>query len=366
MIIDEQKEYLVQVTIIEARHLAGKNDSGMSNPFVKIKCSSLPVQTSEVIQDTLSPSWNQSFTFQGLKLYKQELETTELSFEVFSKNSFFGNSLIGRYAINLSTLYKNANHEFFNSWLTLSNPDDPDEAQGYLLVDCFVIGAGDKPPVHSANDKVNQDVADEDEELNIDSMSPDQLREYQEKKKGIIILGKPSIARKSFQLSVYLFKCESLVDFEGSKCNAFISARASGLVQRTKVVPNNSAPMFNQKIMFPCYFPILNDKILLRLWNHESRSSDEFIANIPEFSLNNDFFNISKLISMGGRMAAKWVNLYGIPPWERNSGFINTFVKKRHPQEGTYFMGRILLSFSLLANEKPSYCVAPCNAFYVC
>jgi hypothetical protein len=369
MIIDEKKEYLVQATVIEARHLTGKDSSGMSNPFVKIKCADLAVQTTEVLHETLTPVWNQSFTFSGLRLMEQEFQTAELSFEVYSKNRFLGNELIGKYSIGLSTLYKDANHEYFNVWLTLASPDDPDESQGYLLVDCFVIGSGDKPPVHSLNDKTNQDVADEDEDVNIDTMKFDELKAYQDKKQGIIILGKPSVARKSFQLSVYVFKAENLVDFGSmvgsGKCNAFISARAVGLVQRTKIVGNNSNPGYNQKMLFPCYFPFLNDKILLRIWNHQPRSADEFIANIPEFSVPNDYFNISKLISMGGRMPAKWINLYSIPPWERNNGFMNNFVKIRHPKEGTFFMGRVLLSFSLLPNEKPAFCVMPCNPFYV-
>jgi hypothetical protein len=366
---EDIKEYLVQCNVIEARHLAGKNDNGMSNPFVKIQCAHLPIQGTEVTYDCLTPVWNQSFSFIGLKLNSQEFQTAELSFNVYSKNNFFGNDLIGKYAIGLSTLYKNANHEFFNVWLTLSNPEDPDAAQGYLLVDCFIIAAGDRPPVHSINDKVNQDVADEDDEINLDNMNIDELKAYQEKKQGIIILGKPSVVRKSFQLSIYVFKAESLINFPGVfgpvKPNTFISARCMGLVQKTVNIKNNSTPIYNQKLQFPCYYPILNDKILLRMWNYSTGSSDEFIANIPEFSVSNDFFNLSKLISIGGRMPAKWINLYGIPPNERNTGFIANFVKKRHPFEGTWFMGRILISFSLLPNEKPSYSVAPCNPFYV-
>ena len=369
MIVEERKEYLVQATVIEARHLTGKNSSGLSSPFVKIQASNLPVQATDTVEDNLSPSWNQSFTFTGLNLTNQELQSSELTFEVFNRNSFFTNDLIGRYSINLSTLYSNANHEYFNVWLTLSSPEDSDDSQGYLLVDCFIISSLDKPPAHSLNDKANQDLMDEDEELNIDSMKYDELKEYQEKKQGIIILGKPSVARKSFQLSVYIFKAENLVDFDSligkGKCNAFVSARAVGLVQRTKIVGNNSSPVYNQKIMFPAYFPFLNDKILMRIWHHQESSSDQFIANIPEFSVPNDFFNISKLISIGGKMAARWINLYSIPPFERNNGFINNFVKRKHPKEGTYFMGRILLSFSLLANEAPIFSVTSCNPFYV-
>jgi len=127
------------------------------------------------------------------------------------------------------------------------------------------------------------------------------------------------------------------------------------------MIKKNNGPVYNQKLMFPCYYPFLNDKILLRIWNYGVNRADDFIANIPEFPAPNDFFNITKLISLGGRMPAKWINLYGIPPWERNT--IGTNIK--HPKEGTAYLGRILLSFTLLANEKPVYTTVPCNPYYV-
>ena len=368
MLNDEQKEYLVQVTIVEARHLTEKSEEGLSNPFVKIRCVDLAPQSTNILYGTLTPIWNQSFTFTNLNLSKLEIQKSELTIEIWSKNNFFGNSLIGTYAIGLFTLYKNANHEFYNCWLTLTNPDFPNEAQGYLLVHCFIIGTGDKPPIHSLNDRVNNDEEEEDEELNLDTMTIDQLKAYQEKKLGIIVLGKPNIVRKSFQLSVYIFKAEGLMNMEqmifgGGKTDAFVSCRAVGLVHKTKTIKNNVNPLYNQKLLFPCYFPVLNEKILLRMWH--SNTKDDFIADIPEYPEPHDFFNINKLLVSGGRMAAKWINLYSIPPIERNIGFISNFVKKKHPRQGTCYMGRVLLSLSLLPKEKPNFCVTSCNPFYV-
>lgn len=114
-------------------------------------------------------------------------------------------------------------------------------------------------------------------------------------------------------------------------------------------------------MIFPVYYPVLNDKIILRMWNLESQAADQFIGGLPEFTTKNDFFNISKLISIGGRMPAKWINVYCIPPLERNTAF----TKIKHPKEGTAFMGRALISFQLLPNEKPAFCVSNCNPFYV-
>lgn len=364
--LSRKKEYLVQVTIIEARFLVAKDD-GSSNPFVKMTCSNLPVQATELVERNLSPVWNQSFTFSGLELTEQEFQTSELQFQVCSKNNFFGNDLIGEYAINLSTLYKNANHEYYNVWLCLTNPEEEEEtdsAQGYLLIDCFIIAEGDRPPVHSINDKLNTDVEEDDEEFNIDSLNFEQLREYQEKKMGIQVLGKPSVARKAFQLCSYVLKADSLIDFPGVfnpvKPNFFVSCRAMGLVHRTKSGTSN-APLIYQKLLFPTYFPFLNDKIVMRAWHYQKGGQDKFIANIPEFTSNNDFFNISKLMSMGGRMAAKWINLYGIPPLERNDQISG---RRKHPLSGTAFLGRVQISFALIANPSPTYDIVACHPFY--
>ena len=364
---EEKREYLLQITIVEARHLKGKSEEGLSNPFVKIRCVDLSPQATNILYGTLTPIWNQSFTFSNINLSKTDIQRSELNIEVWSKNNFFGNSLIGTYAIGLFTLYRNSNHEFYNSWLTLTNPDFENEAQGYLLVHCFIIGSGDKPPIHSLNDLVNNDEEEEDNELNLDNMTIEALKAYQEKKQGITILGKPNVIRKSFQLSIYIFKAENLLNMEnlmfgGEKTDPFISCRAVGLVHKTKTVTNNSNPIYNQKLMFPCYFPVLNEKIILRIWH--SSTQDVFIADIPEKPEPTDFFNINKLLVIGGRMPAKWINLYSIPPHERNVGLIN-IKRKKHPKEGTSYMGRILLSLSLIPKEKPLFSITSCNPFYV-
>jgi len=363
MIVDDKKEYLLQASVIEARHLKPK-DAGMSNPMVVITCGNLQQQATECIQANLSPCWNQTFTFAGMQLTHTELQNAELKFEVFSKNRFKQNDLIGQFSVGLSTLYNNSNHEYYQVWLILLNPDEePDEAQGYLLVNCFIVGPGDRPPVHDANDAQNQD-GDDDEDVNIDAMTFEELRAYQEKKQGIIVLGKPMVARKAFQLSCYIFKADQLCPIGGlgddGKPTLFVSARAIGLVQRTKPIGGTVAPVFNEKMLFPCYFPFLNDKIILRAWHASKTGPDEFFGNLPEVPSPNDYFNISKLVSLGGRIPAKWINLYSIPPKERNK----LGKKKKHPREGTYFMGRILISFAVLANEKPKVATVPTNPFY--
>ena len=42
-------------------------------------------------------------------------------------------------------------------------------------------------------------------------------------------------------------------------------------------------PVYNQKLLFPLSYPILNDKITMRMWSdNKGLTSNTYIANIPE------------------------------------------------------------------------------------
>lgn len=53
-----------------------------------------------------------------------EFENFEIKIEVYDLNEFKQNILIGLHSIGLSTLYRNPNHEIFNSWLPLFHPKE--------------------------------------------------------------------------------------------------------------------------------------------------------------------------------------------------------------------------------------------------
>lgn len=54
----------------------------------------------------------------------------------------------------LGILYRSRNHEFYNSWLGMLNPETKAEPQAFLLVSCYIIGPNDNPPVHGINEIV--------------------------------------------------------------------------------------------------------------------------------------------------------------------------------------------------------------------
>lgn len=63
-----KKDYLCQVTIIEARNLKIVSSTGTADLFVRITCANLPPQITNPLQDkTSSGQWNQSFTFRNVR-----------------------------------------------------------------------------------------------------------------------------------------------------------------------------------------------------------------------------------------------------------------------------------------------------------
>ena len=78
----ETREYLVGVTVIEARNIKGKDDSGTSDPYVKVSLGD-QVQITKIKFKTNNIFLNQTFTFEKVMLNQYELETFELILEIY-------------------------------------------------------------------------------------------------------------------------------------------------------------------------------------------------------------------------------------------------------------------------------------------
>ena len=141
--------------------------------------------------------WNQSFTFPGVQMNQYELETFELIVEVYDYNALMTNELIGYHSIGLSTLYRNLNHEFYRVWVTLFNPDLPNETQGYLQVSCFIVGPSERPPAHAMDENRLDDEEEIDEEQ-MQGMTEEQKLALMKKKQGLFILQSPNMVMKGY------------------------------------------------------------------------------------------------------------------------------------------------------------------------
>lgn len=93
-----------------------------------------------------------------------ELETFEMNIELFDHNDVFIDELIGIYSIGLSTLYRNTNHEFYKTWVSLFHKDNVNKIQAYLLISCFIVGPNERPPVHAQDEDFDPDGEDSEED----------------------------------------------------------------------------------------------------------------------------------------------------------------------------------------------------------
>ena len=112
---------------------------------------------------------------------------------------------------------------------------------------------------------------------------------------GLVPVLNPNTITKLYQLSVVVVKGTDLPFAEKDVLKPFVSARVFGCVLTTSS-QNNGKPTFNQKLQFPILYPIMNDKITLRVWHKRpGLKANMFVANIPEHPSQFDSFNISKL-----------------------------------------------------------------------
>jgi len=340
--MSDRKEYLVQVTVIEARYLKGLDSGGTSDPYVKITCGSLAPQVTVQREKTNEAIWNQSFTFKGLMMNEYELETWELYFEVYDRNTFFNDALVGACSIGLGTMYRYTKREFYRCWLSLFSEERPKESQGYLMVSCYIIGPGDKAPVHTDNDV---GIGDIDSRMGLvlnEDLSNEERRKKFLKEKNIHTLDKPNVTTRAYQLSINLYKAEGLPP----ETKAFVAARCSGIVLKTATMEKSENPVFQTTMLFPVYTPFLNDNVSIKVWNYFFGRSNQCIAQVcDEYGPHSDF-NLNTLLKVGQIIGTRWYNLYSVREDHRE-------VFGNRTREGKQYVGRILMRVSLLATDYP-------------
>ena len=130
----------------------------------------------------------------------------------------------------------------------------------------------------------------------------------------------PNKIVKSWQMTVQVDSAKDLCKVQkDDKIAPFVSARVNGMVLTT-ITGRNARPVFKAKLSFPIFYPILNNKITMRLWSAKGGLKQNlYIGNIPEHPDMNDFFNLTKLQASDGSMPCRWFNVYGTPPLERSS-----------------------------------------------
>jgi len=74
------------------------------------------------------------------------------------KNAILGNTIIGSYELDLSSIYFSLNHELYRTFLALSDPTDEREgSMGFILANICVLGPDDEPVIHDVTTEKSAD-----------------------------------------------------------------------------------------------------------------------------------------------------------------------------------------------------------------
>jgi len=301
----ELTQFAVNVDVIEARNLAGKDSSGMSDPMVEVKVktkSQTKKENTTIKKETVSCVWDETLTFET-KLSEDEYRTGSIEVTVFDSN-ITKNEVIGAFSFGLADTYMKEHREMHKVWVALGDPTMKLKGiQGYLKLSVRVLADADVP--HEFNDDEDDAEGDGDD---IASM----------------VLMPPDIKQQAKIFTITVGRCEGLpkMDVLGS-CDGFVKAKFGVSSARTKTVKDNQNPTFNQTLILPIILPAVSDILELSIWDDDA-GGDDMIAY--------QTFSVEDIMKDGG-MKIRWINFYCVP--------LDIDKKKRRVMEPTQFCGRL-------------------------
>ena len=301
----ELTQFALNVDIIEARNLSGKDSSGMSDPMVEVKVktkSQTKKENTTIKKETVSCVWDETLTFET-KLSEDEYRTGSIEVTVFDSN-ITKNEVIGAFSFGLADTYLKEHRELHKVWVALGDPTMKLKGiQGYLKLSVRVLADADVP--HEFNDDEDDAEGDGDD---IASM----------------VLMPPDIKQQAKIFTITVGRCEGLpkMDVMGS-CDGFVKAKFGVSSARTKTVKDNQNPTFNQTLILPIILPAVSDILELSIWDDDA-GGDDMIAY--------QTFSVEDIMKDGG-MKIRWINFYCVP--------LDIDKKKRRVMEPTQFCGRL-------------------------
>nr|CAB3264595.1 otoferlin [Phallusia mammillata] len=334
------QDFQVSVTVIEARQLSGTN----IDPVVMVQVGDDKKYTTQK-ESTNCPYYNEVFVF-DYHLPRQVVFDKIMTLSVIhSRNILRSGTLVGKFKLDLGTIYANPDHNFGHKWAVLTDPDDLNTGpKGYLKVDVSVVGKGD-------NIKISKSTEDEDDDIENHLLLPEGVP--------------PERQRARFIFKIY--RAEGLPKMNTSiteKLKTVLQGEAKDLVDpyveisfcdqkgRTSVKKNAYEPCWNEQIIFTELFPPLCKRIKVQI-----RDKD----NINNTVIGTSFIELDRISNSGDR-GRRWanpsrstsflptfgptfVNMYGSP---RNYTMVNEHSDLNCGLgEGVAFRARILMALSV-------------------
>uniref|UniRef100_A0A8C2HLQ1 Fer-1 like family member 4 n=1 Tax=Cyprinus carpio TaxID=7962 RepID=A0A8C2HLQ1_CYPCA len=295
----------VNVNVIEAQKLVGVN----INPAVYVTIGDEKKHTATQ-KSTNCPFYNENFMFEFQEtqdvLFDKVIEISVVHKKILA----FLMTHIGTFKIDISTVYQQPDHRFYQKWAPLTDPKDTRSGiKGYVKCTVSVVMKGDP--------------------MGMVSLAPAEPLPYVNM---AVLLLKTHSPSKTFILDVWFFG----------------HLHSCG---ETSVDSNTNAPEWNEQISFIEQFPPLARRIKIQILDD---------ANIGDVAVSTHFLDLLQISNpnrngFNPTFGPTWVNLYGSPQ--------NSTLRDIHRDlneglsEGIFYRGRILLSLSVEVYSSPTVVV---------
>uniref|UniRef100_A0A7N6B0G8 C2 domain-containing protein n=1 Tax=Anabas testudineus TaxID=64144 RepID=A0A7N6B0G8_ANATE len=321
----------INVNILEAQKLVGVNIS----PAVFIRVGDQKKHTATQ-KSTNCPFYNENFQFEFQEA-PQILFDKVIEIKVVHRRTLaFLMTHIGTFKIDISTVYNQPDHRFYQKWAPLTDPADTRSGiKGYVKASLSVLMKGDAlgmpslPPSSSSG-------ASEDIEKNLllpRGMAPERpwarfrLRIYRAEGLPTMDAGLMAKMSKVTDRTVFI--------------DPYVQVTFAGQQGETSVASATSSPIWNEEISFIEQFPPLAQRIRVQVLDD---------AKMGDIALATHFLDLQQISDptrkgFNPTFGPSWVNLYGSP---QNStlGDVHQALNQGLG-EGIFYRGRILLALSV-------------------
>lgn len=210
------------------------------------------------------------------------------------------------------------------------------------MVSCYIVGPGDKAPVHTSGDTGIGDIMFNNGLVPDEDLPDEERRARILRDQNIHTVGKPGVISRAYQLAFSVYKAEGLPP----ESKAFVAIRCMGVVLKTHTVESTENPAFQTTLLFPVYAPFLNDNVTVKVWNYLFGRANQCIAQVCDDYGLSSVFNLENLLKLGQEIGTRWYNLYSVREDHRS-------IYGNRTQEGKEFAGRVLMRVSMLPTDNP-------------
>ncbi|KAL4431869.1 hypothetical protein ABPG74_012681 [Tetrahymena malaccensis] len=321
----KEGDYSITVKVLEANDLIPKGKGFLGFGATQVVTSQVMVEVldkkkkSKIIKNQSNPVFNQGWTFYFKSLKMEQLQDITIRISVLDKSSHFVTHIIGSYEIDLTSVYFQLGHEYFHTWLTLTDPTDEVEGPtGYLYVNLSVLGPGDEPVLH---DIENAKKAGSGKEK---SLVPQK------------------VVQTGHLIEINIYRAENLPCLDNSldSIDAYVIAKFGGFMAQTHVVKSRN-PEWNECIKLQCMLPCQSKQITIQVYDKDIGSDDDLVGQLK--------INLADI--MYKKHLPKWGNLYGSPVTAqgKDADLMNFYGQTM----GSHYRGRLLYSCSSYNKKDP-------------